>query len=268
MNHWNYVGANPVNFTDSSGYIRRDQTQTANAFVQDLKKYQVILHIDWGPPLIPTPMPTIQPQNNVNSSCGWREGDWTIDELHTLWLGVVSLSDLMGGVNKFIANTGGITVWQGPTNYRGITRGHDIEFWDSLTSIDRWTVVHELGHVWDGNFNWKWSLKLEQYTGGYTSPNAAAYLWRIGKCDKDRRLPGCNNAGYFYGGKPPAGSGVLFNRVEDFAESVAAAVDPILAQSRVKDYRYDKDYSNLYYSDYKKTDRWNFIKGVINGTTK
>ena len=143
----------------------------------------------------------------------------------------------------------------------------EFKFTNSSVSINSWTVVHELAHAWDGNFSWVLSKKLEKYTGGYTSINAAAGKWKAGQCDQDQRLPGCNNAGYFYGGIPPAGSDANFNRIEDFAKSVAAYVYPQEAQQRVAEIiQKNPQYRDvLFYSDYTKTDRFLFINLLING---
>jgi hypothetical protein len=185
----------------------------------------------------------------------------------------------MGGPAQFKVFVGyAKVVMRDPTicGGRGCTLrlNRDIEFWDrglpttsvdviNYANLDKWTVVHEFGHAWDRNLNWQLAEKLEQYTKGHTS-----LLEKIGlsNCDTDQRLPGCNNAGYFYSGPPSTGSGSGFDKVEDFAESVTAAVYPTQAQSKVQKYLGHKLYSGLYYADYTKTTRWSFINGLINGT--
>jgi RHS repeat-associated protein len=268
LNRWAYVESNPVNFIDPTGYIRINEAEYALAYLEDLRsKYQLTILVDWGYQLLPVPVPTPPDPSNgqAGSGCTWKEGDWTINELHTLWLGVSALSDSMGGSHKFRTNTGGITISQNPINARGLTLPHRIKFTNSPTSIDSWTVVHELAHAWDGNFGWVLSKKLEEFTGGYTSIIGSAYKWRIGKCDRNKMLPGCNDAGYFYGGIPPAGSDANFNRFEDFAESVTAYVYPVEAQRKVIVYREMKGYEYLFYSDYTKLPRWNFVNDLIEG---
>ncbi len=245
LNDWNYVEGNPINFVDPIGLISVNEDRIAKAYVQDLLiNYHVNVLIDWGfqPIPIPVPMPPGQTYGFMDNSCSWKKGEWTIDELHTLRTGVGSLSWAMGGTDKFFINIGGVTVSQDPIKERGLTWPHRIKFTSSPASIDTWTVVHELAHAWDGNFGWKLSKKLEEFTGGYTSLLSLAYKWLRGECDLNKRLPGCNNAGYFYAGNPPAGSDVNFNRFEDSAESVTAYVYPIEAQKKVEVYRYIKDY--------------------------
>jgi hypothetical protein len=169
----------------------------------------------------------------------------------------------MKGANKFIENIGGVTVSQDPINARALTYPHRIKFTSSSVSIDSWTVVHELAHAWDANFNWGLSKKLEKYTGGYTSINAAASKWKAGECDLNQMLPGCNNAGYFFGGITPAGSDANFNRFEDFAESVTAYIYPIEAQRKVVKYKEMVGYEFLFYQDYTKLPRWIFINDLL-----
>jgi RHS repeat-associated protein len=269
LNGWNYVEANPINFIDPTGLIRVDEDRTAKAFVQDLQnKYQVKVLVDWGFQITPIPVPTPpdQTQGRMETDCFWKDGEWTINELHTLWMGVISLSNAMGRAEKFFSTIGGVTVSQEPIEARALTWPHRIKFTSSPVSIDTWTVVHELAHAWDGNFGWKLSKKLEEYTGGYTSIFGSIYKWLRGECDRNKMLPGCNNSGYFYGGIPPAGSDANFNRKEDFAESVTAYVYPTEAQRKVVIYKEMKDYEFLYYSDYTKLPRWNFVNNLIEGT--
>ena len=270
INKWIYVEGDPINYVDPSGLIRNNETETnyANAIVSELQStYRVGLIVDWGYQFIPNPIP--DPPDPLNSQtqtiCYWQEGSWTINELHTLLQGVQSLSYAMKGANKFIENIGGVTVSQDPINARGLTSPHRIKFTNSSDSIDTWTVVHELAHAWDANYSWRLSKNLEEYTKGFTSINGAAGKWKNGECDQNQRLPGCNNAGYFYGGTPPAGSDANFNRLEDFAESVTAYVYPVEAQRKVIAYKEMKGYEFLYYSDYTKLPRWAFVNQLIEG---
>ena len=130
--------------------------------------------------------------------------------------------------------------------------------------FDAWSIVHELGHVWDINHDWGLSKGLEEYTGGSTSGRMDPILFL--HCDINNRRPGCNTAGYFYGGIPPKGSDVNFNRKEDLAESVAAYVFPDEAQQEVQRYRESELYRGLlYYENYHDTLRWHYIHGLING---
>jgi len=88
-----------------------------------------------------------------------------------------------------------------------------------------------------------------------------------GKCDPPYyRLPGCNDAGYFYRGTPPAGAGKGFNRLEDFAESVTAYVYPDEARQKVARYAGTEYEDLLYYEDYIQTPRWRFVHNLINAS--
>ena len=125
-------------------------------------------------------------------------------------------------------------------------------------------MVHELGHAWDKNNDGDLSRELEEFTGGSTSWLAGVVKRLRGECDRDRRLPGCNRAGYFYEEIPPAGSDTRFNREEDFAESVAAYVYPDVAQLRLERFRFSVEYRELlYYPDYRQTRRWAFIDSLV-----
>ena len=123
--------------------------------------------------------------------------------------------------------------------------------------------------MWDGNSGGRLSKGLERYTGGRTEP-WFRYGWSLThrgeRCDE--YLPGCNTAGYFYGGIPPKGSDANFNRKEDFAESVAAYVFPEKAREwLIKTFRAAPEYYEMFvYSDYRETIRWEYVNGLIEGT--
>jgi len=139
-----------------------------------------------------------------------------------------------------------------------------------FTNFDQWTVVHELGHVWDGSTNGQLHKDLVNATNGRFYP-------AIG-CDPQGRLPGCNYSRYRYGGTPAKGSDYNFNPKEDFAESVAAYVFPDEAHqslmNMLNDIRtgvygqaekswYPTLFQYLYYADYRQTSRWQFINNRI-----
>jgi hypothetical protein len=234
--------------------ITRADSQQADQIAQDLKEtYQMTVVKDWG-------------EETEADSQAWMGGEWSLEELHTLHKGVADLAGVMGGADKFIQNIGSITISQVEMRYRGLASIHGIKFTASELSIDHWTVVHELAHVWDANAGWKLSRTLESYTGGRTNL-VAMILKRVrGQCDEKGRMPGCNRSGYFYGDVPPAGSDQNFNRKEDFAESVTAYVYPALVQGRVDRFKDDDSYRDvLYYSDYTQTRRWAFVDGLIKG---
>jgi hypothetical protein len=90
------------------------------------------------------------------------------------------------------------------------------------------------------------------------------------------RLPGCNTAGYWFGGTPLYGGGITFNASEDFANSFAVYVFPTDTQKRVEkkyhpgtgEYKY---YSQYYYwtlNDLRDNPRWLYVDELINRNSK
>jgi hypothetical protein len=235
--------------------ITRADSQRANQIVQELAEtYGVAVVKDWGE------------QETDPDGDGWNGGEWSLDELDTLQKGVLDLASAMGGPHNFIENLGRVTISQVDLKYRGLASKHGVKFTSSPISIDAWTVVHELAHVWDANSGWRLCKALERYTGGYTNWVAMLVRKARGNCDDGHRLPGCNRFGYFYGDVPPAGSDQNFNRKEDFAETVAAYVYPALVQPKVDRFQDDRYRDLLYYPDYTQTVRWSFVDGLIKGT--
>jgi hypothetical protein len=262
--------------------MEQADAQYAQAKLAQLKgDYQVDVLVDWG-----------------DGDGSWKPGIWTRAELDRLQSCIALLAKLMGENANFIRNLGGVTVKKADIGTHG---GEALEHKVSLStkgSFSPWTVIHEFAHAWDANYGWKLSRLLEQYTGGYTNPILAyvkqlaglsdsAFLKPEQKPGRYGRRPGCNQAGYFYGDKP-SGSNWSFNRVEDFAESVAMYVGwgrnndlSDWAEARIKRYLLEngatdknfgvdnwKDYAQYFYpdsGDYTKTKRWQFVDDLING---
>ncbi|HJQ15064.1 MAG TPA: hypothetical protein VJ830_09975 [Anaerolineales bacterium] len=241
----------------------------------------------------------------VDVVADWGEGNgqvtpgtWSKAELDRLHNAIDLMVDAMGGKEKFIEHLGGVMVQKSDIGTHG---GEALAHRVSLSikgSFSSWTVVHEFAHAWDANYGWRLSKLLEKYTGGFTSPFLSGVLKVAGLSDTERfrpgkkpgrygRRPGCNQAGYFYGDRP-SGSNWSFNRVEDFAESVAMYIgwgtDNDLsehAHKRIVRYQLkngDKDpfniidnwmeYARRFYpdnGDYTKTKRWQFVDDLMKG---
>jgi hypothetical protein len=231
----------------------------------------------------------------------WQPGSWAKEELDKLHNVLTCFADCIGGPEKLRECTAGVTVRKADIGTHG---GEALKHRISLSTkipISAWTVVHEFAHAWDANYKWKLSRQLEKYTDGHTSRLRSWILKRFGQPDLlnrkfDRspghygRLPGCNAAGYFYANLP-GGSDWNFNRIEDFAESIAMYVGwernndlSEHAKNRIIRYKYkngDKDgfgtsdnweiYAKYFYpenGDYTKTKRWQFVEDLVNGKIK
>ena len=262
------------------------QTADVQVAAEKLKQLQddfrVKVESDWG----------------TASDGAWQSGSWLKDELDRLQRTINLLAATMGGNDRFIQNINGVTFKKGDIGtHGGEALAHKISL-STKRSFSAWTVVHELAHTWDANHNWQLAVALEKYTGGYTSPvlsfikkllgQSDSGLWdRETKPGRQGRLPGCNRAGYFYNNQP-SGSDWNFNRVEDFAESVAMYVAwgnnnelSDWAEARIKlhllpngandrHFGVDNwaDYKKYFYpedGDYKKTLRWQFVDDLVKG---
>lgn len=243
----------------------------------------------------------------VDVITGWGEADvgsesegnssiWTLPELDRLQNTLSLLAEAMGGTEVFARNLGGVTVRKADIgSHGGEALSHQVSF-SEKGSFGAWTVIHEFAHAWDANHGWGLSRQLEKYTGGYTSRFLSFAKRFLGYSDsafrnsenmpgRRGRRPGCNAAGYFYGDKP-SGSNWRFNRVEDFAESVAMYIGwekendlSEHARNRIVRYTYndgDKDafnvsdnwtvYKKYFYpdgGDYTKTKRWKFVDNFV-----
>ena len=112
-------------------------------------------------------------------------------ELQQLRKGTVDLARAMGGLNKFIFNLGYVDVIKTKlSKERRIAESgnpHQIQVNNTMNDkFDLWSAVHELGHVWDHNFNWLLSDGLVTFTGGATDPSGnlpAGYVCDIDPTD-------------------------------------------------------------------------------------
>jgi hypothetical protein len=227
----------------------------------------------------------------------WKEGTWSLADLDRLYDSLSLLATVMGGNDRFKVNLGSVTVKKASIgSHGGEAWKEEVTF--SVTNLfTPWTVIHEFAHIWDENTGWKLSRRLERSTGGYTSRFLGwvkkflrlADLNGFVKADEPGqrgRLRGCNARGYFYGDKP-SGSDWNFNRVEDFAESVAMYVgwdkDNTLhdhAHARISRYLLANgetdpffrtkdnwaDYRRSFYpagGDYTQTKRWKFVDELV-----
>jgi len=246
------------------------------------EEFRVEVLADWG----------------TGSDGSWQSGHWLKDEVDRLHQTITLLSNTMGGNDKFIQNINGVTIKKGDIgSHGGEALAHRVSL-SARRTFSAWTVVHELAHTWDANHGWRLSVALEKYTGGFTSPILSfvkkivglsdSGLWnKESKPGRQGRLPGCNAAGYFYKNKP-SGSDWNFNRVEDFAESVAMYVGwkknndlSTWAEARInlhllpngtqdKSFGVDNwaDYKKYFYpedGDYTKTLRWKFVDELVKG---
>lgn len=261
--------------------MEQADAQYAQGKLAQLKgQYQVDVLVDWG-----------------DADQEWKPGLWTRVELDRLHDSIALIANIMGETANFIRNFGGVTVKKSDIGtHGGEAVAHQVSF-STKGSFSPWTVVHEFGHAWDANYGWRLSRLLEKYTGGYTNPTLSYLKQLIGLSDsaflspekkpgRYGRRPGCNKAGYFYGDKP-SGSNWSFNRIEDFAESVAMYLgweknNDLSEHARNRIVRYqlkngDKDpfnvidnwadYAQLFYpdsGDYTKTKRWQFVDDLVN----
>lgn len=262
--------------------MQRAEVELAKTKLVRLKSdYQVDVLADWG-----------------DGEDEWKPGTWVKDELDRLHNTTALLAGLMGGGEKFVRNLGGVTVRKADIGSHGGEALHHRVSLSTKGAFSAWTVVHEFAHAWDANYGWKLSRLLEKYTGGYTSRVLSWTRKLAGLSDSGRfgpetkpgrygRKPGCNAAGYFYGDKP-SGSNWKFNRIEDFAESVAmyigwgrdndlsdwakARIDRYLLEDGAAHKSFGTDnwtyYRKYFYpegGDYTKTKRWHFIDNLMNG---
>lgn len=225
---YSYTMNNPIRYNDPTGHIAQNEVDEAEKYLQELKAFGVEIAVDWG----------------MDSNGKWKNGRWELRDLITVRDAVLDLANFMGGVDNFRVYIENVLIDRGDIRTPGHALDHHISL--DVGRVSKWTVVHELAHIWDENWNWGLSVILMMQTGGYINEKSFGQ-----HCAADSWLPGCNTARYYYGDIPPKGADINFTPKEDFAESVATCVYPDEAQAFLKKYFLYND--RLQYTDY--TDR-------------
>ncbi len=227
-----------------------------------------------------------------------KDENWRTPDLELLHTSIALFAEVMGGSDNFKRTLGEVLIERTDTGTSLALAYKDRIQLSEKSQFSPWSVIHELAHVWDAKDQWKLSLALEEYTGGFTDPVLSEMKkripdeWDAGLNGAEKapgfygRKPGVNAHGYFYGDKP-SGSNWSFNRKEDFAESVAmycgwgrdnplsktahGRIERYLLPNGTKDPLYGildnwSDYARYFYpngGDYTKTKRWEFVDSVI-----
>jgi hypothetical protein len=228
---------------------------------------------------------------------------WPARELDVLHRAMTLFTSMLGGDEIFTTRFGELTIQRTDTGSRlGLAYRGRIKF-SARSPISTWTVIHELAHAWDAKNDWRFSLSLKKYTGGFVNKKLSLLKrffpggWDAGRLGPQKtagrygRKPGCNAAAYFYG-DIPSGSNWNFNPKEDFAESLVmycgwgrgnelsdtahGRITRYLLPNGTKDPLYGiadhwSDYAKFFYpkdGDYTKTKRWQFIHELIQETGK
>jgi hypothetical protein len=227
-----------------------------------------------------------------------EDKNWLTPDLELLHASIALFAEVMGGNDNFKRLLGDVRVERADTGTKLALAYKDRIQLSATGKPGSWSVIHELAHVWDAKNQWKLSLALEEYTGGFTDPSLSKTIkgisdrWDAGSGGAERkpgfygRKPGVNAYGYFYGDRP-SGSNWNFNRKEDFAESVVmycgwgrdnplsktahGRIERYLLPNGAKDPVYGiadnwTDYARYFYpegGDYEKIKRWKFVDELV-----
>lgn len=250
LNGWNYVEANPIIFIDPSGHIKEGgEAVDATNIIEDLfKRYSVRIQKDFGYVTIQVPDQVVNAEARIVTwKCvqAWYGGSWEeLDELDLVKKAIEAMGTAMGGEAKFksaflqkdvkltrlnISKKPVLTIngkqvigpirGFAPPSWVGIG---DIALPDYFFSRDdlyaKYSVVHELAHVWDRRSGKKLSKGISAAAGtkwvcGYQGLNCK---YDLGLARGNEEPPG-RPGQYNYAGK---------NEMEDWAESFATYVYP------------------------------------------
>jgi len=172
LNGWNYVDADPINFTDPTGHIKQGfDAQTADHYLDLLKAiYNINITRDWGDiPNVHIPEPGKQEQ------CGWQEGNWrSYLELEKVYTAVNAISPGKMSIEKFQSAFGSVTIKRSNSENGSFSPPPPVDDWVLGADIiltnntvdypkEDYTIgaiIHEFGHVWDYRSNSRLSLGL------------------------------------------------------------------------------------------------------------
>jgi hypothetical protein len=195
-------------------------------------------------------------QYNITISHQGENARPTADNLNSILSAVKALSSVLGGSQAFCDRLKGVEFRIRNISAGGYGQAHLISL--NKDAFDAWTVVHELGHAWDGVNKWNLSsIMQKKMNAGYRK------WWYI-----IPHLLWPSNIQYWYypgDGPPPCGIDRNFNAKEDFAEAVAALVFTAEAKRRAtsRGWPYNDPARGYAYADYRDTPRGEFIEGLI-----
>lgn len=159
MNSYLYGLANPINYTDPSGYITEKESKRAKLILEKLYAiYDVQIKKDWG--YLNEFIDTDNIYIDASMGCEWIEGNWR--SLHEFELTLQAIKDMakVFGPQKGLFNTAmrwqPVRIYRIPTKYiyghGAMSINNVILPNDVFSTTDEWAkgqVVHELAHVMD-----------------------------------------------------------------------------------------------------------------------
>ncbi len=180
----------------------------------------------------------------------------TVESLSIILAGVSGLAGLMGGKAGFVYRLQGVEFRIVQTRHGGYGQAHGVSL--NRNGFDTWTVVHELGHAWDGVNGWNLSARLRKALhAGYRS------WWYI----LPHLIWPADERFWYYPGDspPPCGIDQNFNAKEDFAEAVTAGIYPEEAARRAvaRGWPYFDPDRGYTYASFSETPRAGFIRNLL-----
>jgi RHS repeat-associated protein len=185
LNLWNYVEGNPINKIDPSGFISETDSDQADFIADQLQlDYGITIMKDWGYKPIYSIIPDL---NGVVLGCNWSEGNWrnlaelklTKDAINDLSIALKGNENLKSAIGNVRINRQpyvfGVPAFS-PPGLLSIIGNIVIEdyLFDNANSYNgafgKFSIVHELGHVWDYKTNNKLSHNMMVALGTWVCP--------------------------------------------------------------------------------------------------
>jgi RHS repeat-associated protein len=162
LNGYSYVENNAVNRADPTGKITRGQAPGAEKIIDDLRKaYHIYVEKDFFALEDWCAYPEPPPPNVLPGDPLWYPGVWELSELDTVKKGVEKLAGEFLSPAEFRRIVGGARIdrYRGQSHWkqwvsRWVWKEEPAAFTAASITIfstpNERTIVHELGHVWDG----------------------------------------------------------------------------------------------------------------------
>jgi RHS repeat-associated protein len=258
-NRFAYTRDNPVNWLDPSGKITQKENIDALVIAADLRnRFGVHIVEDWGYRIWPQFPYQLFPYDGIpwpNINCLWQVGNWReTRELEIVRKGVEMLAAKMGGEGKFRSAMGNrpVEVARVPSLLYPFAQNTGLAFpflpgYFMVKGImlpngtfDAWpqddwgiyTVIHELGHVWDVRSGLSLSIGMATYLGNSNGVDLLSACGDSGMPADPIMLFACAMKYWHYldSNEPapgnPNGPYAATSLAEDWAEAVAYTVYP------------------------------------------